>query len=181
MIVSERRRRSRSRSRERRRRRRTRSRSPRSPYRSRRSFSPGFDSFSDLTALENIRDRGLSRSPGRPSPLDDFDRRPAGFDAFSNEPPRLMAALRVLTAIEDLLGSLGPQVNVIMSRAIALENKRDGTSNMLLEDPDIAAILQMTKEKLYGQIMAGNDIFFFPLGHLEKKVAFILIRLHFVS
>ena len=42
-----------------------------------------------------------------------------------------------------------------MARAIALENKQDGTSNILLEDPDIAAILQMTKEKLAGQIMAG--------------------------
>ena len=66
-----------------------------------------------------------------------------------------METLRILTALEDLLGSLGPQVNIIMSRAITLENNKEGTGNILLEDADVAAILQMTKEKLSGQIIAG--------------------------
>ena len=66
-----------------------------------------------------------------------------------------METLRILTALEDLLGSLGPQVNIIMSRAITLENNKEGTANILLEDADVAAILQMTKEKLSGQIIAG--------------------------
>ena len=62
-----------------------------------------------------------------------------------------METLRILTALEDLLGSLGPQINIILSRAITLENNKEGSGNVLLEDPDIAAILQMTKEKLSGQ------------------------------
>ena len=67
-----------------------------------------------------------------------------------------METLRILTALEDLLGSLGPQINAIMSRAITLENNKEGTGNILLEDADIAAILQMSKEKLSGQIIAGK-------------------------
>ena len=66
-----------------------------------------------------------------------------------------METLRILTALEDLLGSLGPQINIILSRAITLENNKEGSGNVLLEDQDIAAILQMTKEKLSGQIIAG--------------------------
>ena len=68
-----------------------------------------------------------------------------------------METLRILTALEDLLGSLGPQINAIMSRAITLENNKEGTGNILLEDADIAAILQMSKEKLSGQIIAGKN------------------------
>jgi hypothetical protein len=67
-----------------------------------------------------------------------------------------METLRILTALEDLLGSLGPQVNIIMSRAITLENNKEGAGNILLEDADVAVILQMTKEKLSGQIIAGE-------------------------
>lgn len=140
----------------------------------RRSFSPlrdNDDHYSGITALENLRDRGISprgmdRFGGGPmggfgggdrplSPLRDRDHRGHLRDREREGKPQLMVALRVITALEDLLGSLAPQIDVIMSRAIALENKQDGTSNMLLEDQDIAAILQMTKEKLSGQIMAG--------------------------
>ena len=67
-----------------------------------------------------------------------------------------METLRILTALEDLLGSLGPQINIMMSRAITLENNKEGTGNILLEDADVATILQMTKEKLSGQIIAGK-------------------------
>ena len=67
-----------------------------------------------------------------------------------------METLRILTALEDLLGSLGPQINIVMSRAITLENNKEGSANILLEDLDVAAILQMAKEKLSGQILAGE-------------------------
>lgn len=77
-------------------------------------------------------------------------------DPFLRQPPKLMGTLRLLVAIEDVLGSMAPQINAMMAKAIALESKSQGTSNILLEDPDIAAILQITKEKLSGQIMAGK-------------------------
>ena len=66
-----------------------------------------------------------------------------------------METLRILTALEDLLGSLGPQINIVLSKAITLENNKEGSGNVLLEDQDVAVILQMTKEKLSGQIIAG--------------------------
>ena len=44
-----------------------------------------------------------------------------------------------------------------MSRCLALEKSREGASNLLLEDPDVAAILEMTKEKLSGLVVAGTQ------------------------
>jgi hypothetical protein len=58
--------------------------------------------------------------------------------------------------MEDLLGSLGPQINAMMSRALSLEKKRPESSNLLLENEDVAAILELTKEKFSGQIVAGT-------------------------
>ena len=45
-----------------------------------------------------------------------------------------------------------------MSRCLALEKSREGASNLLLEDPDVAAILEMTKEKLSGLVVAGTSL-----------------------
>ena len=61
----------------------------------------------------------------------------------------------MVIALENLLGSLGPQITAMMSRALKLDKKREGTSNVLLEDDNVAAILELTKEKLAGQVVAG--------------------------
>ena len=69
--------------------------------------------------------------------------------------------MRLLTALEDLLGSLSPQITAIMSRALKLEKKREGTCGLILEDENCAAILELTKEKLAGQVVAGKFLLFF--------------------
>jgi hypothetical protein len=67
----------------------------------------------------------------------------------------LVSVVRLLTALEDSLGSLGPQVNQILARALTLEQNRDGASRILLEDPDMVSVLDLVKEKLAGQVVAG--------------------------
>lgn len=62
-----------------------------------------------------------------------------------------------MTALENLLGSLGPQITAMMSRALALDKKRMGSCNVMLEDANVAAVLELTKEKLAGQIVAGES------------------------
>ena len=52
------------------------------------------------------------------------------------------------------------KINIVLSKAITLENNKEGSGNVLLEDQDVAAILQMTKEKLSGQIIAGVFSYF---------------------
>jgi len=60
--------------------------------------------------------------------------------------------------LEDLLGSLAPQITAMLTRCLALEKSREGVSNLLLEDKDVAAILEMTKEKLAGLLVAGQSV-----------------------
>lgn len=75
-----------------------------------------------------------------------------------------MPALRMLIALEDVLGSLGPQVNAVLTKALALDNTKIGASNCLLENEDVVCILDMVKEKLSGQLVAGKLLVWFPLG-----------------
>ncbi len=80
---------------------------------------------------------------------------PLTFQDAAMEPPKIIDTLRMVTALENLLGSLGPQINAMMSRALSLEKKRADSANLLLEDADAAAIIELTKEKLAGQVVAG--------------------------
>ena len=59
----------------------------------------------------------------------DFHRR----DSREAEEVEVTSVLRVLSALEDSLGSLGPAVNKILGRSLSLEQSRAGTSRVLLE------------------------------------------------
>ena len=67
---------------------------------------------------------------------------------------KIVPCIRLLTALEAILGSLGPAVNQVLARALALEQGKDGASMILLEDPDTVSILDMVREKLSGQLAA---------------------------
>ena len=67
---------------------------------------------------------------------------------------KIVPCIRLLTALEDILGSLGPAVNQVLARALALEQGKEGASMILLEDPDTVSILDMVREKLSGQLAA---------------------------
>ncbi len=41
--------------------------------------------------------------------------------------------LRILSALEDSMGSLGPAVNKILAKSLSLEQSRPGTSRVMLE------------------------------------------------
>ena len=85
------------------------------------------------------------------------------------KPPKILESLRVVIALENLLGSLGPQITAMMSRALKLDKKREGASNILLEDDNAAAILELTKEKLAGQVVAGNYYYEFYPDHFKMS------------
>jgi len=57
-----------------------------------------------------------------------------------------MGAVRLLMALESSLGSLAPQINALMARAMALENEKKGSSNRLLENP--VSLYEISNKKL---------------------------------
>nr|CAH7760318.1 unnamed protein product [Callosobruchus chinensis] len=63
--------------------------------------------------------------------------------------------LRILTALEDKLGSLGPKVIDLLAQALALEKKEANSSETLLDNDINCVIFETAKEKLKGQLLAG--------------------------
>ncbi|VEN35026.1 unnamed protein product [Callosobruchus maculatus] len=63
--------------------------------------------------------------------------------------------LRILTALEDKLGSLGPKVIDLLAQALALEKKEANSSETLLDNDINCVIFETVKEKLKGQLIAG--------------------------
>jgi len=114
------------------------------------------DMYSGITELEDRRDRGRSGSPLRM----EENKLTRGREFHLLDDPQMgvikvIPCLRLLTALEDSLGSLGPQINQVLAKALSLEQSREGASKVLLEDPDTVSILDMVKEKLSGQMAAG--------------------------
>lgn len=73
----------------------------------------------------------------------------------SDEPLTVVAVLRLLTALEDYLGSLGPKVVDMLGKALALEKIRSNSSDDLLINEDNCVFFETIKEKLKGQLLAN--------------------------
>ncbi|XP_045476569.1 uncharacterized protein CG7065-like isoform X2 [Harmonia axyridis] len=67
----------------------------------------------------------------------------------------IVAVLRLLTALEEKLGSLGPKVIDLLSQALAMEKKVPNSSEELLDSEMNCVLFETVKEKLKGQLQAG--------------------------
>lgn len=73
----------------------------------------------------------------------------------SNEPLTVVSVLRLLTAVEELLGpSLGPKVIDLLAKALALEKVKANSADDLLLNEDNCVLFETIKEKLKGQLIA---------------------------
>lgn len=72
-----------------------------------------------------------------------------------DEPLTVVAVLRLLTALEDYLGSLGPKVVDMLGKALALEKIKSNSSDDLLVNEDNCVFFETIKEKLKGQLLAN--------------------------
>ncbi|XP_065362970.1 uncharacterized protein CG7065 [Calliphora vicina] len=69
-------------------------------------------------------------------------------------PLTVVAVLRLLTALEEHLGSLGPKVVDMLGKALALEKVKGNSSDDLLMNEDHCVFFETTKEKLKGLLIA---------------------------
>lgn len=67
----------------------------------------------------------------------------------------LVAILRLLTALEDKLGSLGPKCIEMLSQALAMEKAEANSSEKLLDNDVNCVFFETVKEKLKGILLAG--------------------------
>ncbi|XP_057321309.1 uncharacterized protein CG7065-like isoform X1 [Microplitis mediator] len=67
----------------------------------------------------------------------------------------IIGLLRLLSAIEQQLGSMGPKVVELLKRALALEKAKPNSAEELLLDDEVSVFFETVKEKLKGQLFAG--------------------------
>ncbi|RZC41383.1 hypothetical protein BDFB_002023 [Asbolus verrucosus] len=67
----------------------------------------------------------------------------------------VVAVLRLLTALEEKLGSLGPKVIDLLGQALAMEKSEANSSDNLLDNEINCVMFETVKEKLKGQLLAG--------------------------
>lgn len=67
----------------------------------------------------------------------------------------VVGLLRLLTALEDQLGSLGPKIISLLSKALAAEKLKPNSAEELLYDEEVSVLFETVKEKLKGQLFAG--------------------------
>lgn len=91
----------------------------------------------------------------KPVILSEMSNMPAMPEDDDDAEVNIVDVLRILTALEERLGSLGPKVIDLLAQALALE-KKEGNSSETLLDSDLNCVLfETVKEKLKGQLLAG--------------------------
>ncbi|KAL3274421.1 hypothetical protein HHI36_015810 [Cryptolaemus montrouzieri] len=88
--------------------------------------------------------RDVTREPVRDQP-----------EEMDEEEVNIVAVLRLLTALEERLGSLGPKVIDLLGQALAMEKKAANSSEELLDSEINCVLFETVKEKLKGQLLAG--------------------------
>ncbi|KAK4873888.1 hypothetical protein RN001_013248 [Aquatica leii] len=67
----------------------------------------------------------------------------------------VVGILRLLTALEEKLGSLGPKVIDLLAQALKMEKTEANSSESLLDNEMNCVLFETIKEKLKGQLLAG--------------------------
>ncbi|XP_061721528.1 uncharacterized protein CG7065-like isoform X2 [Cydia pomonella] len=70
-------------------------------------------------------------------------------------PENVVVTLRLLVALEDYLGSLGPKIVDLLTDAIRMEKEKANSSEELLERESAVVLIETAKEKLKGAVQAG--------------------------
>lgn len=96
------------------------------------------------------------RSRHYPTPyLKEKSPSPPPKEELLREDLEIVGLLRLLTALEGQLGSLGPKIVTLLSRALAAEKAQPNSAEDLLNDEEVCVQFETVKEKLKGQLFAG--------------------------
>ncbi|KAK5641720.1 hypothetical protein RI129_010267 [Pyrocoelia pectoralis] len=96
--------------------------------------------------------RDVTRHPVMSPPI---PRHVEPVDETNDDEVNIVGVLRLLTALEEKLGSLGPKVIDLLAKALALEKAEGNSSEALLDNEVNCVLFETVKEKLKGQLLAG--------------------------
>lgn len=101
-------------------------------------------------------------------------------EEVEDEPLTVVSVLRLLTALEEKLGSLGPKVIDLLAKALALEKVKANSADDMLINEDNCVIFETIKEKLKGQLIAGV-IESNKINAVKRAVKNVAAIIHLVS
>lgn len=90
-----------------------------------------------------------------PYPVKEKSPSPPVAEEVLTEDVEVVGLLRLLTALEGQLGSLGPKIVSLLSKALAAEKAKPNSAEELLYDEEVSVLFETVKEKLKGQLFAG--------------------------
>lgn len=135
--------------------RRSTSRSPPHGYHDSRAY----DYYRHGSTREPLDEWGRPIYYGAPRPSSYYYKppppEPHHAEEVEDEPLTVVSVLRLLTALEEKLGSLGPKVIDLLAKALALEKVKANSADDMLINEDNCVIFETIKEKLKGQLIAG--------------------------
>ncbi|GAB0098151.1 hypothetical protein DMENIID0001_138580 [Sergentomyia squamirostris] len=102
-----------------------------------------------------VYNRTATAAPVYARPVIPSDQQNEHEEPDSDEPLTVVSVLRLLTALEEHLGSLGPKCIDLLAKALALEKVKANSADEMLLTEDTCVFFETTKEKLKGQILAG--------------------------
>ncbi|XP_014285651.1 uncharacterized protein CG7065 isoform X2 [Halyomorpha halys] len=111
---------------------------------------------SDIKAPKQKSPSQERKSPVRsPSPREQENRKPGKAKHSWDLAPPIVHCLRMLSVLEQQLGSLGPKALELLSKALSMEKTKYTDSMTLLQDEEIHIFFETLKEKIRGQLIAG--------------------------
>ncbi|XP_026485019.2 uncharacterized protein CG7065-like isoform X1 [Vanessa tameamea] len=102
-------------------------------------------------ALSSRTGSVASRNSRRHDVYRDKGSAPQDFGSAEN----VVATLRLLVALEDYLGSLGPKIVDLLAEALKMEKDKANSSEELLVTERAVVLIETAKEKLKGAVQAG--------------------------
>ncbi|KAM3960182.1 uncharacterized protein CG7065-like [Aphomia sociella] len=105
-----------------------------------------WNSDNDIESLGSVKESRSTAGSVRSRPP-----APRDMEAADN----VVATLRMLVALEDYLGSLGPKIVDLLTEALRMEKEKANSSEELLDRESALVLIETAKEKLKGAAQAG--------------------------
>lgn len=146
----------------------------------------GYDYYRHGGTREPLDEWGRPIYYGAPRPSSYYykppptETHPAPVEEVEDEPLTVVSVLRLLTALEEKLGSLGPKVIDLLAKALALEKVKANSADDMLINEDNCVIFETIKEKLKGQLIAGV-IESNKINAVKRAVKNVAAIIHLVS
>lgn len=108
-----------------------------------------------LYHVQAVKENSPARTAISPQTNREQSERPVILQPNQDSSPQVVSVLRLMTALEEHLGSLGPKITQLLSKALQMEkiNPRNVNSVMLTEEN--WSLIETAKEKFKGLVMAG--------------------------